>query len=100
GRTADVLVRRADGTRGTLAPLGKEPLSTDRTLGVCIGDAELDDGLNHFDDLDAVSGTLEERALVKAYQDEDPATVDVFIVPSFSKTGRIGESFIDTDGSG
>lgn len=100
GRTADVLVRRADGTRGTLALLGKEPLSTDHTLGVCIGDAELDDGLNHFDDLDAVAGTLEERTLVKAYQDEDPATVDVFIVPSFSKTGRIGESFIDTDGSG
>jgi hypothetical protein len=100
GRTADVLVRRADGTRSTLSPLGKEPLSTDHTLGVCIGDADLDDGLNHFDDLDAVAGTLEERTLVKAYQDDDPATVDVFIVPSFSKTGRIGESFIDTDGSG
>ncbi len=100
GRTADVLVRRPDGTLGTLTALGGEPLSSDRTLGVCIGDTELDDGLNHFDDLDAVAGTLEERALVKAYQDDDPATVDVFIVPSFSKTGRIGESFIDTDGSG
>ncbi|HEX4336058.1 MAG TPA: hypothetical protein VH062_09110 [Polyangiaceae bacterium] len=100
GRTADVIVRHADGTLGALGRLGKEPLSTDHTLGVCVGDTELDDGLNHFDDLDAVAGTLEERALVKAYQDDDPSTVDVFIVPSFSKTGRIGESFIDTDGSG
>src|SRR5262249_61982280 len=51
-------------------------------------------------DLDAPGGTLDERALGKAYQDDDAATVEVFIVPSFSKTGRIGESFIDPDGSG
>jgi hypothetical protein len=76
-----------------------EPLSSDATLSVCLGEVSLGDGLAHFDDLDAVAGTIEERALVKAYQDDDPGTIDVFVVPSFSKTGRIGESFIDTDGS-
>jgi hypothetical protein len=100
GRTADVLVKRQDGAFAALSPVSRQPLSTDRTLGVCIGDVDFADGLTHFDDLDAVAGTLEERTLVKAYQDDDATTVDVFIVPSFSKTGRIGESFIDTDGSG
>jgi hypothetical protein len=99
-RTADVLVHRPDGTRATLSQLAREPLSSDRTLSACIGEVDLSDGLTHFDDLDAAAGTLEERALAKAYQDDDASTVEVFIVPSFSKTGRIGESFIDTDGSG
>jgi len=99
-RTADVLVRRPDGARATLSQLAREPLSSDRTLTACIGEVDLSDGLTHFDDLDAAAGTLEERALAKAYQDDDASTVEVFIVPSFSKTGRIGESFIDTDGSG
>jgi hypothetical protein len=98
--TADVLVRRADGALAALAPEPGATLSTDPTLGVCLGAVNLADGLTHFDDLDAVAGTLEERTLVKAYQDDDPSTIEVFFVPSFSKTGRIGESFIDTDGSG
>jgi hypothetical protein len=65
-----------------------------------VGEVNLGDGLSHFEDLDAAAGTVEERTLVRAYQDDDPSTIDVFIVPSFSKTGRIGESFIDADGSG
>jgi hypothetical protein len=99
-RTADVLVRRHDGSKVELSKVDSEPLSTDQTLSACIGEVNLSDGLEHFDDLDAAAGTLEERTLVKAYQDTDPTTIDVFIVPSFSKTGRIGESFIDGDGSG
>jgi len=99
-RTADVLVRERDGTPVELSPLPGHPTSTDRTLDACIGEVNLADGLMHFDDLDAVAGTLEERTLIKAYQDDDPSSIDVFIVPSFSRTGRIGESFIDTDGSG
>ncbi len=93
-------MRRADGALATLGAVPGEPLSSDPTLGACLGEVDLADGLTHFDDLDAVAGTLEERTLVKAYQDDDAATIDVFVVPSFSKTGRIGESFIDTDGSG
>jgi hypothetical protein len=97
-RTVDVLVRRPD---GQLARLGRgdAPLSTDGTLGVCIGEVDLADGLDHFSDLNAVAGTLEERTLIKALQDRDPSTIDVFVVGSFSRTGRIGESFIDADRS-
>lgn len=95
-RTADVVVRRADGSLADLAP-GKGPLSSDPTLPVCLGEVDLSDGLRHFNDDDAAAGTLEERTLVKAYEDGDPTTVDVFVVPSFAKTGRIGESFIDGD---
>ncbi len=98
-RTADVLIRDADGALATVARIDGQPPTTDATLGVCVGEVNLADGLTHFDDLDAAAGTLEERTLIKAYQDDDPSTIDVFIIPSFSKTGRIGESFIDSDGS-
>jgi hypothetical protein len=98
-RTADVLIRKHGGAWANVDTVAGAPLSTDATLPVCLGEVSLGDGLSHFDDLDAVAGTVEERTLVKAYQDDDPGTIDVFVVPSFSKTGRIGESFIDTDGS-
>jgi hypothetical protein len=98
-RTADVLLYNAKGGLATVDAMPNAPLSSDSTLSVCLGEVSLGDGLAHFDDLDAVAGTIEERTLVKAYQDDDPGTIDVFVVPSFSKTGRIGESFIDTDGS-
>jgi hypothetical protein len=99
-RTADVLVRGRAKALSDVTALPGEPLSSDATLGVCLGSVTTSDGIMHFDDQDAVAGTLEERALVKAYDDGDPSTIDVFVVPSFGKTGRIGESFIDMDGSG
>ncbi|HEX6274012.1 MAG TPA: hypothetical protein VFZ53_13280 [Polyangiaceae bacterium] len=98
-RTADVLVRRPDGTPSEIAPDGVAPLSSDGSLGACLGEVDLADGLSHFSDADAPAGTIEERALVKAYEDGDPTTIDVFIVPAFSGAGRIGESFIDDPGS-
>lgn len=73
--------------------------SSDPTLGVAVGAVELDDGLHHFRDTDAAAGTLEERALVKAVEDGDPRTVEVIVVPYFAGGGRIGESFIGSDGS-
>ena len=99
GRTADVLVRRTNGEFANLSAVPKQPLSNDGTLSLCLGEVDLSDGLDHFDDLDAASGTVEERTLVKAYLDDDASTIDVFVVPSFSRTGRIGESFIDADRS-
>lgn len=99
-RTADVLVRRTNGELADVRSIPSVPLSSDSTLGVCLGDVNLGDGLSHFEDVDAAAGTVEERTLVRAYQDDDPSTIEVFIVPSFSKTGRIGESFIDADGTG
>jgi hypothetical protein len=98
-RTADVLVVRPDGSPGEIAPDGVAPLSSDPSLGACLGEVDLADGLSHFSDADAAAGTVEERALVKAYEDGDPTTIDVFIVPAFSGAGRIGESFIDEPGS-
>jgi hypothetical protein len=97
-RTVDVMVRKPDGGLVELSPVS-ERLSSDATLNVCLGEVDLADGLTHFTDFDAVSGTVEERSLIKAFDDGDPATIEVFVVPSFSRTGRIGESFIYADGS-
>ncbi|HEY3500871.1 MAG TPA: hypothetical protein VGK73_39535, partial [Polyangiaceae bacterium] len=98
-RTADVLVSRSDGALAELRTDGALPLSNDPALQVCLGEVDLSDGLTHFTDADAPAGTIEERTLVKAYEDGDPTTIDLFIVPSFGGAGRIGESFIDTEGS-
>ncbi|HEY0469825.1 MAG TPA: hypothetical protein VGC79_36815 [Polyangiaceae bacterium] len=96
----DVLIR---GPGGRPAPVEAEPgsaLSTDATLGVCLAEVDLGNGLSHFVENDAAAGTLEERALIKAFDDGDPSTIEVLIVPTFDQSGRIGESFIDDDGAG
>ncbi|MCC6214026.1 MAG: hypothetical protein IT376_04110 [Polyangiaceae bacterium] len=96
--TADVLAFDERGAPLELTPDAERPLSTDPTLGVCLGRVDLSDGLTHFSDHDSAAGTLEERTLLKAVLDADPATVDLVFVPAFMRTGRIGESFIQTDG--
>ncbi|MDB4942734.1 MAG: hypothetical protein JWP97_2268 [Labilithrix sp.] len=93
--SVDLALRRRDGQLAT-AEITKV---TDRTLAVSVGAVDLTDGLQHFGDTDSVAGTLEERALVKAVDDGDPRTIEVIIVPFFSGGGRIGESFIGSDGS-
>ena len=95
----DLLARSAQGGAVTISAATGVALSTDATLGVCLGEVDLGNGLSHFVESDASAGTLEERALVKAFDDGDPSTIDVFIVPSFDQSGRIGESFIDDEGS-
>ena len=98
----DVLLSGADGRPIEVSadPDPKLPLSTDATLGVCLGEVDLGNGLAHFVEHDAAAGTLEERALIKAFDDGDPRTIEVLIVPSFDQSGRIGESFIDENGAG
>jgi len=92
--TSDLVVRR----RGALVPIeARGPLSTDPRLRVCVGAVDLSDGLQHFNDVDAVTGTLEERTLLRSLDDGDPRTIEVVLVPSFSTGGRIGESFIASD---
>jgi len=98
-RTADVLVRRRDGQFATLERPVDGRLSTDATMTACIGGVDLSDGLDHFVDVDAPAGTVEERALVKAFDDGDPSTIKVFMIPAFAGGGRIGESFIYADRS-
>ncbi|MCB9608380.1 MAG: hypothetical protein H6716_17460 [Polyangiaceae bacterium] len=77
----------------------KRLLSDDATLPICLGEVSLRDGLDHFNDFNASSGTLEERSLIKALQDDDPGSIELFVVPSFVNSGRIGESFIYTAGA-
>jgi hypothetical protein len=93
--SVDVALRRADGQLSSVTLLS----STDATLAVQIGAVDLTDGLQHFADTDSVAGTLEERTLVKAFDDADPSTIELLVIPYFSGGGRIGESFIASDGS-
>jgi len=95
--SSDVLVAKKTGQLATLSAPKRGPISTDSALDVCIGRVSLEDGLQHFSDSVALSGTLEERTLIKAFDDGDPSTLDVFMVPSFGGDARIGESFIFTD---
>jgi hypothetical protein len=97
--TADVLVRRSDGALAELREDGTAPLSSDSSLGACFGEVDFADGVEHFTDIDAPAGTVEERALVKAFDDGDPTTIDVFVVPAFAGAGRIGESFVHDPGT-
>jgi hypothetical protein len=92
-------VRRRDGQFAVLEPPEGGRISSDATMTACIGGVDLSDGLDHFIDVDAPAGTVEERALVKAFDDGDPSTIKVFMIPSFAGGGRIGESFIYADRS-
>lgn len=96
GPSIDVCLRRKDGTLVAVDAAGPT-LSTDPTLGVRVGSVDLSDGLQHFTDMDAMAGTLEERTLLKSIDDGDPATIEVVVVPLFAGGGRIGESFIGSD---
>lgn len=93
--SVDVAVRRADGQLASVELVS----SSDPTLSVHVGSVDLTDGLQHFGDVDSVAGTLEERTLVKAVEDGDPRTIEVIVIPFFAGGGRIGESFIASDGS-
>jgi hypothetical protein len=93
--SVDVAMRRRGGQLATVELLS----SSDATLSVSVGAVDLTDGLQHFGDTDSVAGTLEERALVKAVDDGDPTTIELLVIPFFAGGGRIGESFIASDGS-
>jgi hypothetical protein len=97
--SVDVLVRERDGKLATISRDGVVPLTSDDSLDVCLGDLDLADGLTHFTDFSAATGTIEERTLVKALDDGDPTTIEVIVIPSFARSSRIGESFIFADGS-
>jgi len=100
-RTANSQIKTVDLLLGPSAGKAEEVsvTSSDPTLGVCLGEVDLSDGLKHFGDGDAFSGTLEERTLLRAFDDGDPTTVEILVVPSFARSERIGESFIASPGS-
>ena len=97
GPSVDVSLRRRDGTLVAVDTPSGAPLSSDPTLSVRIGSVDMSDGLKHFTDVDAMAGTLEERTLLKAIDNTDPAAIEVVVVPLFAGGGRIGESFIGSD---
>lgn len=99
GRSADVLVRRRGGALATLSRDGDAPLGTDPRQRVDLGVVDLSDGLTEFGNVNASSGTLEERALLKAIIDDDPTTVELVVVNRFASGTRQGEAFIEGDGS-
>ena len=96
--TFDVSFRDHSGQRLLLGAVPEHRVSTDTTMGICIGDVDLEDGLDHFTNGDSMTGTLEERSLLRAVVDRDLLTIDVVVVESFSRTGRIGESFVSSEG--
>lgn len=98
GPTSDVLVRSRNGALARLDAPSAGDISSDDGLGACIGEVNLEDGLQHFTDVDSMVGTVEERSLIKAFDDHDPTTIEVYMVPGFGEGGRIGESFIGSDG--
>jgi len=75
------------------------PLSSDASLPVCLGEVDLSDGVTHFGDDDAFVGTLEERTLLRSFDDGDPRSIEVLVVPELDGGQRIGESFIVSPGS-
>lgn len=93
----DLLLSNSKGEPAHLQ-IPPEGLSDDVSLGICEGRLDLADGLEHFSDVDAATGTLEERYLLRALSDNDPTTIELVVVPLFSGLGRIGESFIHSRG--
>jgi hypothetical protein len=92
-------VRTRAGALATLSQTAGTLLSTDSQQSVQIGGVQLEDGLEQFDNMNAGSGTLEERTLVKTLADGSPSTIDLFVVNRFSAAERQGEAFIRADGS-
>lgn len=99
GMSADIVVRDARGVLASLTADAQAPLTTDPQQTLAIGSVDLSDGLDEFDNTLAVTGTLEERTLVKLLADEDPTTIDVFLINRFVNRARQGEAFIEADGS-
>src|SRR5690606_18281189 len=91
---------RRDGRPVALAPDGDAPLSSDAQQRVRLGAVDLTDGVREFDNMTALTGTLEERALVRALADADDATIDVLVVSEFTGGTRDGEAFVSAEAAG
>jgi hypothetical protein len=94
GASADILVRKRDSGFVVIAPKSGVAMSSDARQKLTIGQVDLGDGLREFDNATAQVGTLEERTLIKALSDDDPASIDLFVVNRFEFATRQGEAFI------
>lgn len=93
--SADVVVRRRNGQLAKIEAAAPAPLTTDPQQRLEIGAVDLGDGLEEFDNMTAASGSLEERMLIKTLADDDPSTIDLFIINRFTHGTRQGEAFIE-----
>jgi hypothetical protein len=93
--SADVVVRRRNGQLARIDAAPGTPITTDLQQRIEIGVVDLGDGLEEFDNMTAASGTLEERMLIKTLADDDPTTIDLFIINRFTHGTRQGEAFIE-----
>jgi hypothetical protein len=92
--TADVVVRRADGSPARVTSVGDGAApSTDPRQPLEIGEVDLSDGLDAYAADDAGLGTLEERALIRALGG-GPRGLDVFFVDRLVDDTKQGESFL------
>jgi hypothetical protein len=94
GASADVMVRRRSGDFAEVQPIEGVPLTSDKQQRIAIGSVDLGDGLEEFDNMTAQAGTLEERTLIKALSDDDPGSIELFIINRFTHGTRQGEAFI------
>jgi hypothetical protein len=94
GPSADVLVRKKSGAFVTISEEPGAPLSSDARQSLQIGAVDLGDGLQEFDNTTAQVGSLEERTLLKALSDDNPQSIDIFVVNQFTAATRQGEAFI------
>lgn len=94
GSSTDVLIRRKNGEPVNITPEEGAPLSSDARQSLQIGSVDLGDGLQEFDNTTAQVGSLEERTLLKALSDDDPQSIDIFVVNQFTAATRQGEAFI------
>jgi hypothetical protein len=93
--SADIVARDRQGRLVTFAPVGTEPLTSDRMQRLAIGRVDLSDGIEEFNNLNSATGTLEERTLVKPLADDNPGTIELFVINRFTRGTRIGEAFVE-----
>ncbi|MCK9461869.1 MAG: hypothetical protein M0R80_19745 [Proteobacteria bacterium] len=94
--TADVVVRRRDGTLASVAPWAGAgaPLTTDPQQPLALGAVDLADGLSSYGAEELGVGTLEERTLIRSFRDPESGAVSLFVVDRFSGATKQGESFL------
>lgn len=102
--SADLVVRHPkSGALVAIEPLASwgsaQPLSTDGSLPICLGELNLGNGLTHFNDFNSSAGSLEERSLLKPLGAFEASKVHLVLIPSFAGAGRIGESFVYSPGA-
>jgi len=92
--TSDVVVRRKDGSLAAVGPWAKGvAISSDSSQPVEIAAVDLSDGLDAYGAEEIGLGTLEERALLRAFGSPEKG-IDFFVVGRFSDGAKQGESFL------